>query len=103
AERIEHAILRTIALLDGRDIQRQQLFVDNGHQIDSHATRSPGLSSVVNEGPKAPLTCSAILPGVQPSERCITRIGRGWLNRNISLLRTAKTCPEIPSAASEPR
>ena len=31
------------------------------------------------------------------------RIGRGWLNRNISLLRTPKICPEMPSARSEPR
>ena len=31
----------------------------------------------------------------------MVRIGRGWVNRNISLLRTAKICPVMPSARSE--
>src|SRR5262249_29354173 len=47
----------------------------------SHENTSPERSSGVNEGPNAPLSCSSSFSGVQPSERCSVRIGRGWLNR----------------------
>src|SRR5581483_11672889 len=83
--------------------ERRERGKQHGDQIGSHANTSPERSSGVSDGPKAPLSCSAMLSGVQPSERCMTRIGRGWLNRKISLLRTAKICPETPSALSEPR
>ena len=60
-------------------------------------------SSGVNEGPNAPLSCASSFSGVQPSARWMVRIGRGWLNRKISLLRTENICPEMPDAASEER
>ena len=39
------------------------------------------------------MPCSAIERQVQPSERCIERIGRDWLIRKISFLRTPKIVP----------
>jgi hypothetical protein len=36
---------------------------------------------------------SAISSAVQPSLEWTDRTGRGWLNRKISFLRTAKICP----------
>jgi len=36
------------------------------------------------------MPCSAIDCGVQPSLRCTERIGRFWLNRKISFMRTPK-------------
>src|SRR5262249_31785361 len=56
--------------------------------IGSHANTSPERSSGVKEGRNAALSCSSIFSGVQPSERWMLRIGRGWLNSRISLLRT---------------
>src|SRR5262249_17432032 len=73
------------------------------HHTGSQLNTSPERSSGVNEGAKAPLSCWSSCSGVQPSERCIARIGRGWLNRKISLRRTPKICPEMPSARSEAR
>src|SRR5262249_35476189 len=45
--------------------------------IGSHENTSLERSSGVNEGPSAPLSCWAILSGVQPSERCSVRTARG--------------------------
>src|SRR5262249_16820589 len=73
------------------------------HHTGSHENTSPERSSGVSEGPNAPLSCSSSFCGVQPSERWIERIGRGWLNRKTSLLRTPKICPVMPSARSEAR
>src|SRR5262249_3460761 len=74
-----------------------------GHHTGSQENTSPERSSGVNEGAKAPLSCWSRASGVQPSARCNERIGRGWLNRKTSLRRTAKICPEMPSARSEAR
>jgi hypothetical protein len=37
---------------------------------------------------------------VHPSDRCTDRIGRGWLNRKISLFRAANTCALTSAALS---
>ena len=39
------------------------------------------------------MPCSVIERQVQPSERCTERIGRDWLIKKISFMRTAKICP----------
>src|SRR5262249_37336568 len=60
------------------------------HHTGSQPNTSPERSSGVNELANAPLSCRSRSSGVQPSERCSERTGRGWLNRKISLRRTAK-------------
>src|SRR6185437_9265644 len=75
---------------------------DNSYR-GSQLNTSPERSSGVSEGPNAPLSCASIVCGVQPSALCKVLIGRVWLNKNSSLLRTEKICPEIPSARSEAR
>ena len=45
-------------------------------------------------------TLSATVSGLQPSELCAERIGRGCENRKISLLRTPKICPVTCAPAS---
>src|SRR5439155_4143361 len=150
AERIEHAVLRAVGVLDLGNLQRQEFFVDDGHRTLSSReacyfpppcaeglgvgvarcgtmaphrttprpspTRGEGedytgsqentsleRSSGVNEGASAALRWASSFSGVQPPERWIVRIGRGWLNRKTSLLRTPKICPVMPSARSEAR
>src|SRR5262245_23421118 len=73
------------------------------HHTGSQLNTSPERSSGVNEPANAPLNCWSRLSGVQPSERCSERIGRGWLKRNTSLRRTPKIWPDTPAAASDAR
>src|SRR3546814_5750798 len=54
-------------------------------------------------GRKAGSSSEAIVSGVQPSDRCIERIGRGTEKRKISFLRTAKIWPLTSFAASDAR
>src|SRR5580704_19615788 len=57
----------------------------------------------MNAAAIAGMQCSAIVSGVQPSDRCTIRIGRGELNRIISFIRQPNTCPVTCLAASEDR
>src|SRR3954454_16210224 len=51
----------------------------------------------------AGMQCSAIVSGVQPSDRCTMRIGRGELNRIISFIRQPNTWPLTSLDASDDR
>ena len=61
-------------------------------QTGSHENTMFELSSGKKLGFIAGSTRSAMVSGVQPSEVCMPRTGRGWLIRKISLPRTAKIC-----------
>src|SRR5262249_10224175 len=70
-----------------------------GSQENTSVERSSGVKADAS----APLSCWSILSAVHASARWSVRTGRGWLNRKISLLRTPKICPVMPSARSLPR
>src|SRR3954453_22802994 len=57
----------------------------------------------MNPAFSAGMAWSAIVSGVHPSARCTMRIGRGELNRIISLIRQPNTCPDTSLDASDDR
>src|SRR6266481_2287295 len=69
-------------------------------QKGSHAKTSDERSRLYMDGLKAGKAVSTQLSGVQPSDVCVVRRGRGCVRRMISLLRTAKLCPVTSAAAS---
>src|SRR5207302_859154 len=102
-QRIENRIAFRIGAFDVGNLEREQSVVDDRHQTGSQENTSADRSSGVSDCLKAPLSWASIFSGVQPSERCRTRTGRGCENKKISLLRTPKIWPEMPSALSEQR
>src|SRR5207248_9281877 len=102
-ERIKDRVARRIGALHVGNLQRQQSVVDDRHYTGSQVNTSPDRSSGVSDCLKAPLSCASSFSGVQPSERCSTRIGRGCENRKISLFRMPMICPVMPSALSAQR
>ena len=79
------------AVIDaGDDLQRGMTMMD----AKQFAERLPGITRQVDHSAGRRRAGGA---------RWIARIGRFWLNRKISLLRTEKICPEMPAALSEPR
>ena len=66
-----------------------------GSQVNTSVVRSRSW----NDPARAGMPCSAMDSGVQPSPLWTERIGRGWLIRKISFLRTAKIWPLTSFAA----
>src|SRR5262249_5853334 len=97
---IQDGVARGVALLDRRGVDRPQLFLVHFHYVGSQVNTSLVRSSGVRDEPNVPFTDSSD-SAVQPSARWMERIGRGWLNRKISFLRTPKICPVMPAARSE--
>src|SRR5260370_23351497 len=95
AKRVKYGFHRAVAVFDiGKGPVPESLIVD-GHGRSSAQTGSQVKTSWVrsrgkNDSLSAGMACSAMLCGVQPSPLWIERIGRGWLIRKISFLRTAK-------------
>src|ERR1700739_640960 len=69
-------------------------------QKGSHAKTSDERARLYMDGLKAGKAVSTQLSGVQPSEVCVVRSGRGCVNRMISLLRTPNICPVTSAAAA---
>ena len=85
-------------MLDLGNFEREQLVVDDGHrQIGSQREHVAGtLERRQRRAEGALELLGDLAPASSRRSDACTRIGRGWLNRKISLLRTAKICPEMP-------
>src|ERR1700722_1091908 len=68
----------------------------NGSQVKTSEDRSSGYM----EGRNAGNTVFIQPSGVQPSDVCAVRNGRGCVNKTISLFRTPKIWPVTSAAAS---
>ena len=64
-----------------RRVPEASQYMSRENQSGSQEKTSPERSSGMNEDCSAGNACSAMASGVQPSERCRLRIGRGELNR----------------------